>query len=65
MKVILWLLTEVGVKHVPSFDAVQTFQKDLRDDSGVPTIQWKSSKGNVFSFNDPQALVANVSIYCR
>lgn len=60
MKVILWLLSEVGVKHVPSFDMLRTFQKSLREDNGIATTQWKSSKGNVFSFNDPQALILNV-----
>jgi len=61
MKVLLWLLGELGVKQVPSFVTLRKIQKSLREDCGVPTIQWMSPKGNVFSFNDPRVLVSNVS----
>ena len=63
MKVLLWLLKQVGVKHVPSFDALRKVQSKVRDESGVPTINWMSPKGNAFSFNDPKKLIANVSFY--
>jgi len=61
MKVILWLLHEVGVKGVPSFINLRKIQKKLKDNPIVPTIHLKSPKGNTFSFNDPRALIANVS----
>ncbi|KAF9455571.1 hypothetical protein BDZ94DRAFT_1303006 [Collybia nuda] len=59
MRVLLWLLREVGVKKVPSFDALRKSQKHLRTQSSVPTIPCVSPKGNVFSFNDPRTLIAN------
>ncbi|KAF8164946.1 hypothetical protein B0H34DRAFT_670909 [Crassisporium funariophilum] len=58
MKVLLWLLKEAGVKHVPSFDGLQKVQKSLNREI-VPTVHWKSPKGHAFSFNDPRAIVAN------
>jgi len=63
MKVFLWLLKQVGVKHVPSFDALRKVQHRVTKESGIPTINWMSSKGNAFSFNDPRTLIANVSFY--
>lgn len=61
MRVLLWLLREAGVKKVPSFDALRKSQRDIRTQGGVPTIPYTSPKGNVFSFNDPRAIIANVS----
>ena len=62
MKVLLWLLHQVGVKHVPSFDTLREVQCKVWDKSGVPTINWMSPKGTAFSFNDPRVLIANVSL---
>ncbi|KAF8153401.1 hypothetical protein B0H34DRAFT_754825 [Crassisporium funariophilum] len=59
MKVILWLLREAGNKNVPSFYALRSVQKKLREESCVPTIHWMSPKGTPFSFNDPRSLIAN------
>ena len=61
MKVLLWLLQHIGVKHVPSFDALREVQHKVQKESGVPTINWMSPKGNAFLFNDPRMLIANVS----
>lgn len=61
MRVLLWLLREVGVKNVPSFSALRKSQQDLRKQCGVPTVSYTSPKGNVFSFNDPRTIIANVS----
>jgi len=61
MKVFLWLLKQAGVKHVPSFNALRKIQRKIRDETGVPTINWMSPKGNTFSFNDPRTIIANVS----
>ncbi|KAF8887471.1 hypothetical protein CPB84DRAFT_1816628 [Gymnopilus junonius] len=59
MKVILWLLHEIGVKNVPSFDVLRKRQCNVCDKVGVPMISWKSPKGNAFSFNDPRVILAN------
>jgi hypothetical protein len=63
MKVLLWLLQKVGVKHVPSFDTLRKIQRKVRDETGIPTINWMSPKGNAFSFNDPRAIIANVRFF--
>jgi hypothetical protein len=61
MCVLLWLLKQAGVKHVPSFDTLRKVQSQVCSEAGVPTIDWMSPKGNAFSFNDPQSLIVNVS----
>jgi hypothetical protein len=61
MRVLLWLLREVGVKKVPSFGALRKSQQNLRKQNGVPTVPCISPKGNAFSFNDPRTLISNVS----
>ena len=60
MKVLLWLLRELGIKEIPSFEALRKVQKSLCQKQGIPTINYKTPKGNAFSFHDPQVLVANV-----
>ena len=60
MRVLLWLLGEVGVQNVPSFDGLKKVQKWIQAEGVVPTIHWKSPKGNTFSFNNPCAIVTNV-----
>lgn len=61
MKTILWLLRECEVENIPSYKKFRDMQENLRKEAGIPTIQWQSPQGNTFSFNDPIALVANVS----
>lgn len=61
MKVFLWVLSEAGVHDVPSLYHLRQVQASIRKTSGVPTIQQKSAKGNVYSLNDPRTLVAMVS----
>lgn len=61
MKVFLWVLGEAGVRDVPSFYHLCQVQAAIRKTSGVPTMQKKSPKGNVYSINDPRTLVAMVS----
>jgi len=63
MKAILWMLGKLGMKKVPSFGAFKSIQKNIRENVGIPTTQHLSPKGNVFSFNDPCALIAKVSLY--
>ncbi|TFK18728.1 hypothetical protein FA15DRAFT_709624 [Coprinopsis marcescibilis] len=52
MNVILWLLQEAGVQHVPKANA-------LRKDVGIETIHWTSPRGNAYLFNSPAAIIAN------
>ncbi|XP_006462267.1 hypothetical protein AGABI2DRAFT_47524, partial [Agaricus bisporus var. bisporus H97] len=59
MKSILWLLRAVNVKNVPSFAGLRKAQSDLQKEAGVVTYHRRSPKGNMFSFNDPRALIAN------
>ena len=61
MKVFLWVLSEAGVHNVPSFYHLCQVQASIRKVSGVPTMQHKSPKGNIYSVNDPRTLVAMVS----
>lgn len=63
MNVFLWVLREVGARNVPSLHHLRQVQTSLHKSSGVPTIQLKSPKGNVFSMNDVHTLVAMVRIF--
>ncbi|KAH9915819.1 uncharacterized protein B0H18DRAFT_939590 [Fomitopsis serialis] len=56
MRVLLWVLKEMGVRHVPSLDRLRKVQKDLRQSSGVESIDCVSVRGNRFTLNDPVAL---------
>ncbi len=61
MNAFLWILREGGARDVPSLYHLRQVQANLRRSSGVPTIQAKSPKGNIYSMNDPRMLVAMVS----
>ncbi|KAJ6567528.1 hypothetical protein B0H10DRAFT_2200191 [Mycena sp. CBHHK59/15] len=58
MRVFLWILKEAQCKNVPSFDHLRRVQKQIRADSGIPSIPCKSPLGNVFFMNDPRAIIA-------
>ena len=61
MNVFLWMLCEAGARDVLSLYHLRQVQASIRKSSGVPTMQHKSPKGNVYSMNDPRTLVAMVS----
>ncbi|KAJ6606724.1 hypothetical protein B0H10DRAFT_2178638 [Mycena sp. CBHHK59/15] len=58
MRVFPWILKEAQCKDVPSFDHLRRIQKQVRSDSGIPSIPCKSPLGNVFFMNDPRAIIA-------
>ncbi|KIK02140.1 hypothetical protein K443DRAFT_122032 [Laccaria amethystina LaAM-08-1] len=51
-KMILWLLKEAGVAHVPSYAGFRKLQNELRDLCGSTPQQHTSSLGNIFYVND-------------
>ena len=61
MNIFPWILRKSGTQDVPSLYHLHQVQTSLRKLSGVPTIQYKSPKGNIYSMNDPHTLVAMVS----
>ena len=61
MNIFLWVLREAWARDVPSLYHLRQVQTSLRKSSGVPTVQHKSPKGNIYSMNDPRTLVAMVS----
>ncbi|KAH9920949.1 uncharacterized protein B0H18DRAFT_956856 [Fomitopsis serialis] len=58
MRVLLWVLKEMGVRDVPSLDRLRKVQKWLRGSSGVASLDCVSVRGNRFTINDPVELVA-------
>ncbi|KAI0310686.1 hypothetical protein OF83DRAFT_1070140 [Amylostereum chailletii] len=58
MKMFLWVLEESGVRNVPSLYHLRQVQASLRESSGVPTHQFKSTHGNMYYMNDIRTLVA-------
>ncbi|KAJ7053538.1 hypothetical protein C8F01DRAFT_1375116 [Mycena amicta] len=58
MRVFLWVLREAGAENVPSLEGLRKVQKELRAESGIPSIPCISPLGNVFFMNDPRAIVA-------
>ncbi|KAK0463305.1 hypothetical protein IW261DRAFT_1554190 [Armillaria novae-zelandiae] len=52
LHIFLWLLHELGLCNVPSYDAFCDIQKTLRDKCGNEPIPYKSTAGNIFYVND-------------
>ncbi|PPQ75136.1 hypothetical protein CVT24_010098, partial [Panaeolus cyanescens] len=58
MRTMLWMLKELGIRNVPSYDSFKKIQKEVRQNAGITTSQRQSPKGNLFSFNNPCDLIA-------
>ncbi|THU82965.1 hypothetical protein K435DRAFT_823079 [Dendrothele bispora CBS 962.96] len=56
-KFLLWLLKQVGVQQVPSYDAFRKVQQDLTKICGSEPIECTSSMGNHFYVNDPREAI--------
>jgi hypothetical protein len=65
MRVVLWMLHEAGARDVPSLDRLRSTQKEIRKDSGIPSVPCVSPLGNVFFMNDPRAIVKQVFLVPR
>ncbi|KAH8112205.1 hypothetical protein DFH11DRAFT_1545899 [Phellopilus nigrolimitatus] len=52
LRILLWVMKEVGCQDVPSFYTLRKVQNNLRSKLAVPTMEFKSSLGNVFYTND-------------
>ncbi|KAF7315983.1 hypothetical protein MIND_00115300 [Mycena indigotica] len=59
MRVILWIMRETGAQDIPSLEGLNRVQKEIRAESGIPTLPCLSPLGNVFFMNDPCAIVAH------
>ncbi|THV06317.1 hypothetical protein K435DRAFT_645468 [Dendrothele bispora CBS 962.96] len=56
-KLILWLLKQIGVQQVPSYDSFRKTQKELGAICGSEPLECTSSLGNHFYVNDPQEAI--------
>ncbi|KAF7316136.1 hypothetical protein MIND_00131700 [Mycena indigotica] len=59
MRVILWIMRETGAQDVPSLEGLNRVQKEIRVESGIPTLPCLSPLGNVFFMNNPCAIIAH------
>lgn len=60
MKLILWLLKELGVPHVPSFNSIRKVQKNLTEEIVSKPTPHISSLGNHFHVNDIRDAISRV-----
>lgn len=58
MQLIMFGMSELGVRDVPSLSAFRDMQKVLRANIAVPTEERRSTRGNVFYVNNLGALIA-------
>ncbi|THU81998.1 hypothetical protein K435DRAFT_823322 [Dendrothele bispora CBS 962.96] len=56
-KLILWLLNQAGVQHVPSYDAFRKTQEELTSMCASEPVHCVSSVGNHFYVNDPRETI--------
>lgn len=56
-----WILSEAGVKEVPSVNAMKDMNKNMQEMCGIPTIPYRSKNGNVFHVNDLSKIIEQAS----
>ncbi len=61
IRIFLWMLRELGIHNVPSYDTFREIQKGLREMCGSEPVACKSSAGNIFYVNDLRDSIARVS----
>jgi len=61
-KLILWLLRQCGVTHVPDYSEFRRMQKGLDKKCGSEPQMFKSVFNNHFYVNDPKDAIKRVSI---
>lgn len=62
LKMMLWIMKEIGGRDVPSIKAVKTAQQRLQSRCEIKTHQYMSDLGNVFHMNDLGDLLGQVSL---
>jgi hypothetical protein len=62
-KLILGLLNQCGVTHVPSYSEFRKMQKDLETQCGSEPQLFKSVLNNHFYVNDPKEAIKRVSTF--
>lgn len=60
LKMILWIMREIGAKNIPSYKAFRETQKQLRSMCGPSTTAHQSTLGNHFYINDPRDIISMV-----
>ncbi|KAI0030393.1 hypothetical protein K488DRAFT_54332 [Vararia minispora EC-137] len=59
LKMIIWMLQELGVRDVPSLYAFRKMQNRIRGHGGVPTHPYISPIGNHYFMNDIPTMIAH------
>ncbi|KAH8809502.1 hypothetical protein DL96DRAFT_1440046, partial [Flagelloscypha sp. PMI_526] len=59
LTLILWAMKMAGTPNVPSLYTFRKVQTKLCSQGGVPSIECKSSEGNVFFMNDIRKIIAH------
>lgn len=62
IQIILWLLKQTGCRKVPTFYALRKMQQRLRERCNNPTVQIRTSLGNIMYSNDICSGIARVRV---
>ena len=59
VRMVLFVLKELGCKDIPSLETLHRIQADLNKKISIPTVRHESHEGNVFYANDLAAQIAH------